>query len=74
MALEETQYRRYEHSQLQNVIIHLLDAEGCIYKKDLQKRLAAHPISLHKAVKALERKGLVKIIKLNGKPIVCLNI
>jgi uncharacterized membrane protein len=74
MALEETQYKHYEHSQLQNVIIHLLDAEGCVYKKDLQRKLSAHPISLHKAVKSLEKKGLVKVLKLNGKSIVCLNI
>ncbi len=74
MELDKPQYKRYGHSELQNIIIHLLATERCIHKTDLKKKLKAHPISLHKAVKNLERKKLVKILKLDGKTIVCLNI
>jgi uncharacterized membrane protein len=56
------------------MILHLLSVEGCIQKRLLRKRLMANPSTFYKAIKALERKGLVKELKLNHEKIICIDI
>lgn len=67
-------YRRFRHSELQNLILHLVGHEGCTSKSVLRKRIEASPPAFYKAVRALIRKGLIKEFKFDNEKIICVDI